>query len=98
VVTLPKNEVVNLSGTSSKSKNKGKTLAEGIKTELMKLYNGKDKDIANVDATTKYIDSLAAAGSSSSSNNDEGTLFVYASKISFSISYTQSNVTIKARF
>ena len=81
-----------------KAKNKGKTLAEGIKTELMKLYNGTDKDVSNADATTKYLDSLAAASSSSSSNTDEGTLFVYASKISFSINYNETSVTLTARF
>jgi hypothetical protein len=80
-----------------KAKNKGKTLAEGIKTELMKLYNGTDKDLSNADATTKYLDSLAAT-SSSTSSTDEGTLFVYASKISFSINYTENSVTLTARF
>ena len=80
-----------------KAKNKGKTLAEGIKTELMKMYNGKDKDLSNADATTKYLDSLAAVNSSTSSI-DEGTLFVYANKISFSINYTESTVTLTVRF
>ena len=81
-----------------KAKNKGKTLAEGIKTELIKLYNGTDKDVSNADATTRYLDSLAAASSSSSSSSDAGTLFVYSTKLSFSINYTESSVTLTARF
>jgi len=80
-----------------KAKNKGKTLAEGFKMELMKMYDGTDKDLSNSDATTEYLDSLAAT-SSSASSIDEGTLFVYASKISFSINYTRTTVTLTARF
>ncbi|MBL0049661.1 MAG: WG repeat-containing protein [Bacteroidetes bacterium] len=80
-----------------KAKNKGKTLAEGIKTELLTLYNGTAKDVSNADASTRYLDSLATA-SSIGSSTDEGTLFVYASKISFSINYTESSVTLTAKF
>jgi hypothetical protein len=81
-----------------KAKNKGKVLAEGIKTELIKLYNVTENDNQKSDATTQYLDSLEIVSNSSKSNSEGGVLFVYATNISFSIKYTESSVIVTARF
>lgn len=84
-------------GMYGNSKNKGQVLAEGIKTELLKLYNGSEKGNSYGDTSSKYIDPLVVEYSNESSSTN-GTFYVYTSRIDFSISYTESTVMLTARF
>ena len=82
--------------TWGKANKKGKVLAEGLKAELIKLYNGSEKpNEQNSDSQTRSLDSLLTTNNS---NDSKETLFVYAPKISFSIYYSASSVTLTARF